>query len=563
MVFRPDVDDSLCFVAMPFQDPFNGYFKHVLAPTLESLGLKPLRADNIYGTGPIITDIWVSLWRARLVIADVTDKNPNVNYELGLCDAIGVPTILITKRLADVPFDYRHRRCIVYDTDQATWREDLIDRLKNTIEAVLRTASPDPNLQWPYEARPPETRATSGLLIERPRDSFLSASATMADIVSTAYGPLGLAVTVRSDSGASVPATRGDEIASGTHSSNPIEESAFERLRLVADGVRRDVGDYTKTALLIANGVLQYGDEALRAGYDRIAVLEGMTSAATIAVESLGKQAQPISGDDVRQLAYTASQSYGIADAIRMALRGVGKDGVIHVESRSASGVEVTFREGMQFKRGYLSPKFATNPDSNECSLTNCRVLVSERPLRRIPEVIPLLERIAAARDPILLVAHQFEDDVASLLALNAAKDRLRCAAVRVPTQEAMILGDIAVMCGARMMSADSESDFSKVTLDDLGRADRVVVTPETTTIYGGHGVQAAIEARVKVIRDEIDRADDYHMQVQLQERLARLAGGIGVIAVGGAALPETNTLLYRTAAALHTTYTAVEEQEK
>jgi hypothetical protein len=136
MVYRPDLDKKLCFVLMPFGDPFDGYYKKIIKATVKEMGLDPLRSDEIYGTAPIIQDIWKAIWRASVVVADVTDKNANVNYELGLCHALNVPTIIISKRVDDVPFDYRHRRCILYDTDQAGWEDDLREALKKTISTV-------------------------------------------------------------------------------------------------------------------------------------------------------------------------------------------------------------------------------------------------------------------------------------------------------------------------------------------------------------------------------------------------------------------------------------------
>jgi hypothetical protein len=151
MPYRPDIDPNLCFVLMPFGDPFDGYYERVLKPAIEVSGLSARRADEIYGGRAIIRDIWDSIWRARIVVADVTRRNPNVNYELGLCDALGVPTILITKRMEDVPFDYRHRRCIVYNTEKAGWEERLAQSVRKTIAASLGEVASDPELQWPYQ----------------------------------------------------------------------------------------------------------------------------------------------------------------------------------------------------------------------------------------------------------------------------------------------------------------------------------------------------------------------------------------------------------------------------
>lgn len=150
MVYRPNVDETLCFVLMPFRQPFNEYYREIIAPTVEDAGLVAVRADDIFGANIIIDDIWERIWRARVVIADVTDKNPNVNYELGLCHALGVPTILITKRIEDLPFDYHHRRCIVYNTEEVSWIQKLRTELSKAIKAVLEDVEGKEPLTWPY-----------------------------------------------------------------------------------------------------------------------------------------------------------------------------------------------------------------------------------------------------------------------------------------------------------------------------------------------------------------------------------------------------------------------------
>lgn len=151
MVYRPNIDESLCFVLMPFKEPFDGYYEDIISPLAGSLGLRAIRSDKIYGTKPIISDVWRLIWESRVVIADVTTKNPNVNYELGICHALGVPTVLVSKRIEDVPFDYRHRRCIIYDTDRSGWEKRLRDALRRTIRAVLDERPGEEELSWPYD----------------------------------------------------------------------------------------------------------------------------------------------------------------------------------------------------------------------------------------------------------------------------------------------------------------------------------------------------------------------------------------------------------------------------
>ena len=174
MVYRPEIDERLCFVLMPFRQPFNDYYEKIIKAAAAGAGLEALRADDIFGNGIIITDIWDHIWHARVVIADVTDKNANVNYELGLCHALGVPTVLITRRIEDVPFDYRHRRCITYDTNEVAWDQKLKNDLTKTLQVALTSDEIDEDLKWPYDTQKAETGSSYSLIsTENPRDLFV------------------------------------------------------------------------------------------------------------------------------------------------------------------------------------------------------------------------------------------------------------------------------------------------------------------------------------------------------------------------------------------------------
>lgn len=154
MVYRPDIDERLCFVLMPLREPFLGYYDKIIRPAAKTAGLETLQSQEIYGTRPIIHDVWDQIWKAKLVIAEVTDKNPNVNYELGICHSLGVPTILLTQTLDDVPFDYQHRRCIVYDTRSVGWDDKLREDIRKTIETVIQGKEAEEELSWPYDLPP-------------------------------------------------------------------------------------------------------------------------------------------------------------------------------------------------------------------------------------------------------------------------------------------------------------------------------------------------------------------------------------------------------------------------
>ena len=226
MVYRPNLDEQLCFVLMPFRDPFNEYYEKIIKPAVSAANLKAVRADEIYGTQPIISDIWRHIWRARVVIADVTGKNPNVNYELGLCHALGVATLLLTQSMEDVPFDYRHRRCILYQPVKARWADELNNQIVNTIRAVLAQVGDEGELKWPYDAvAAPKEDKRRFTAIDNPQDRMSRGLAEVGKLVSKAYGPLGVDISIK-QGGRVVSHRQGLVIAQGVQSPMPSRKTA-------------------------------------------------------------------------------------------------------------------------------------------------------------------------------------------------------------------------------------------------------------------------------------------------------------------------------------------------
>jgi hypothetical protein len=203
MVYRPKIDQNLVFVIMPFGAPFDGYYEQIIKPVANDIGRRALRSDELYGTGAIVADIWTHIWQAAVVIADVTGKNPNVNYELGLCHALGVPTVLMTRNIDDVPFDYRHRRCITYDTNQAGWETKLKSDLRNTIESVFASSDPRSELEWPYDTSAAQHMPPRGELVEAAEglERIVRGAQLVCSVLERAFGPSGHRVAVRSDRG--------------------------------------------------------------------------------------------------------------------------------------------------------------------------------------------------------------------------------------------------------------------------------------------------------------------------------------------------------------------------
>ena len=551
MVYRPKIDEKLCFVLMPFGAPFDGYYEHVIKRAVGNAGLAALRADEIYGIKPIIRDIWEAIWRARLIIADVTDRNPNVNYELGMCHSLGVPTILIAKRMEDVPFDYRHRRCIIYDTEEALWEHHLAEAIEKTIAATLAQIEVDTELPWPYDTGSIAQTggADSTISIDNPREIVLRGVAELERLIEKAYGPLGATVLVSTTAHGALPQRRGLDIANGIRSANVLEDNGIEQMRQMARLVLAAVGDCTKTAILLFHAMLLRGHAAISQGHATEDLLRGMERATQTAVSSLAAQSQPTKGDALLKVALSASGDLRIASAVVEAMNKVGQDGVITIESGNVTEPNLSLAEGMRFDRGYLSDRFATDPETQQSDLENCRLLIYDRRISSMKEILPLLERVARTGAPLLIIAEDVEGEALATLVVNNIRGTLRCAAVRAPgtgDRRTAALQDIAILTGGRAITADIGLSLADADLSDLGTADRVTVTKEETTILGGRGEPATVELHVNYLRTAIARAWDSFDREKLQERLTNFAGRIAAIRVGGSTPHDAEDQRYR-----------------
>ena len=265
MVYRPKIDQQLCFVLMPFGVPFDSYYQKIIKPAASVGGLDAVRSDEIYSTKPIIQDIWSRIWQARVIVADVTTKNPNVNYELGLCHALGIPTIIITKNILDVPFDYRHRRCITYNTEEAGWDDKLRTDLAKTIQVVIADTTDADELDWPYNTNILRESASGSALIASgdSRKVVVRGARIVRDALATAFGPHGEGVAVSRPFGGTIPVRRGAQIVQGIKSANPLEEKGIEEIRIVASSVDTAVGDGSKVASILAAGFMAKGQELI------------------------------------------------------------------------------------------------------------------------------------------------------------------------------------------------------------------------------------------------------------------------------------------------------------
>lgn len=565
MVYRPSVDNRLCFVLMPFKEPFNSYYNQIIKGAVMEAGLDPLRGDEIYGTQAIIRDIWDQIWRAQIIIADVTDKNPNVNYELGLCHALGIPTILITKRIEDVPFDYRHRRSIVYNTEEAGWDRKLKESLKKTIEVAFKSLDDD-ELPWPYSPLAPAESASMGaiLALSNPREVVIQGTKSVWKLIAKSLGPAGAYVSVKGGGqGEQVSQKRGLVISQGVQSTNPLEVRGIELIKLIADEVYKRVGDYTKTAILLAYSMLEHGNNALKRGYPPRYVIQGMKKAVDFAISELKAHAQPISNDaQLIQVAATAADDNQLGRLFGEAFAKVGRRGAITFEQVEASDTSLTFVDGLKLDSGYLSPYFVTDPEEMKVVLEKVRILLCEDVISSMKNLLPILEQLAKADTVFLIIAKDVEGEALATLVVNKLRGTLNVAAVKVPgfgEYQKGILEDLALYTGGQIVGKERGRALENVTFNDLGSAKKVIISVSDTNIFNGGGERAITEDYVNKLRAQILVSPDSERQA-LQEHIGRLTSGIPVIKIGGIIKFEVMDKKYKAESAFNSANSAIEE---
>jgi len=563
VVYRPNVDATSCFVLMPFQEPHFEYFTGIIEPASREAGLAAIKADDIYGATPIIQDIWNQIWKARVVIADVTGRNPNVNYELGICHALGVPTVLITQDLDDVPFDYRHIRCIVYDTKRVNWEEKLRVAITKTLKSLLAGFDVYEDLRWPYDTHALESlRNISSLVPAREgTPSVIKGTRMVRDACAAAFGPHGTNISVSPAIGLTRFDRSGIVIAGATTSSDPLQRKGIEHANRLAQEMSAAVGDGSKTAILIFQELVEQGFKAVSEG----AVLRDLIRELDIAVEAAVDAIQAISrsptGAAVENVARTAAAGDAhVGRTIAEALKATGPDGIISLSESSEGLTSVDVREGIYFDRGYLSSRFITDESRQIAELTDPFVLICDSKIVTMAQVLPLLEQVAKSKAALLIIAGDVEGEALETLALNKERGTLKCVAVRTPRASEgrhFILEDIAVATGGTVISHFSLG-IESVRLSQLGRARHVEVTSDSCWITGGGGDPQAVEARAEAIRKQIALVKgDYEVEA-LQARLAKLVGKVCAIRVGGASSLARAEGMYKFRSALHSARAAV-----
>ena len=386
----------------------------------------------------------------------------------------------------------------------------------------------------------------------------------LADTVKVTLGPKGRNVVIDKKWGAPTITNDGVTIAREIELEDPYENLGAQLAKEVATKTNDIAGDGTTTATVLAQALVREGLKVVTAGAAPVLVKRGMTAAVEAVTEALAGMARDVEGrDEIAQVATISSQDAVIGGLIADAFDRVGKDGVISVEESSTTSLEMEFTEGMQFDKGYLSPYFVTDPERMEAVLEDCLILLVQGKIGAIAEILPLLEKVMAASKPLLIIAEDVEGEALSTLVVNKIRGTFNSAAVKAPAfgdRRKAILADIAILTGAQVVAAEVGLKLDQVGLEVLGSARRVVITKDDTTIVDGGGETSAVSDRVAQIRREIEESDSDWDREKLQERLAKLAGGVSVIKVGAHTEVELKEKKHRIEDAVSATRAAIEE---
>ncbi len=386
----------------------------------------------------------------------------------------------------------------------------------------------------------------------------------LADAVKVTLGPKGRNVVIDKKWGAPTITNDGVTIAREIELADPYENLGAQLAKEVATKTNDIAGDGTTTATVLAQAMVREGLKVVTAGAAPVEVKKGMTAAVAAVTAALAEQAREVEGrDEIAQVATVSSQDAGIGGLIADAFDKVGKDGVISVEESSTTSLEMEFTEGMQFDKGYLSPYFVSDPERMEAVLEDPLILLVQGKVATVAELLPLLEKVIAASKQLLIIAEDVEGEALSTLVVNKIRGAFNSVAVKAPAfgdRRKAILEDIAILTGATVVSPEVGLKLDGVGLEVLGTARRVVVTKDTTTLVDGAGTADAVADRIAQIRRQIEETDSEWDREKLQERLAKLAGGVSVIKVGAHTEVELKEKKHRVEDAVSATRAAIEE---
>src|SRR5512136_1742791 len=399
---------------------------------------------------------------------------------------------------------------------------------------------------------------------EDARQAMLRGVNKLADAVKITLGPKGRNVVLEKKFGSPLSTKDGVSVAKEIELEDPRENMGAQLVREVASKTSDVAGDGTTTATVLAQAIFREGVKAVTAGSNPMDIKRGIEKAVEASIAEIRMLSRPIAGKALAQVgSISANNDASIGEIIAEAMEKVGKDGVITVEE--AKGLETSLEvvEGMQFDRGYLSPYFITDPERMEVILEDAYILVHEKKISSMKDLLPLLEQVAKLGKPLLIIAEDVEGEALATLVVNKLRGTLQVGAVKAPgygDRRKAMLEDIAILTGGKAVTEDLGIKLENIKLDDLGRAKKITIDKDNTTIIEGGGTARQIEGRVKQIRTQIDETTSDYDREKLQERLAKLVGGVAVIKVGAATETEMKERKARVEDALHATRAAVEE---
>ena len=386
----------------------------------------------------------------------------------------------------------------------------------------------------------------------------------LADTVKVTLGPKGRNVVIAKSYGAPLITNDGVTIAKEIELSDPAENMGAQLVKQVAEKTNDVAGDGTTTATVLAQAMVKEGLRNLAAGAQPMELKYGIEQAVAAITEALRKNSTAVSGkSQIADVATISAQDKAIGDLIAEAMDKVGKDGVITVEESSTTGLELEFTEGMQFDKGYISPYFVTDSDRMETVLEDAYILISGQKISALSEILPVLEKVAQASKPLLIIAEDVEGEALSTLVVNRMRGTFASAAVKAPgfgDRRKAMLQDIAILTGGQVISAEVGLKLEQIDIEMLGKARRIVISKDNTTIVDGAGNKNDVASRVTEIRREIENTDSDWDREKLQERVAKLAGGVCVIKVGAHTEVELKEKKHRLEDAISATRAAVEE---
>ncbi len=399
---------------------------------------------------------------------------------------------------------------------------------------------------------------------ESSRQSILRGINILANAVKITLGPKGRNAVIEKKFGAPVITKDGVTVAKEIDLQDALENMGAQMVREVASKTSDVAGDGTTTATILAQAIFREGVRTVAAGASPMSLKRGIEKAVEVAVEEIKKFSRDVKGEMIAQVGtISANTDKQVGNIIAEAMKKVGKDGVITVEESRTMETTLEVVEGMQFDRGYLSPYFVTDPERMECVLEDVRILIHEKKISSMKDLLPLLEQIAKMGKPLLIIAEDVEGEALATLVVNKLRGTLQCAAVKAPgfgDRRKAMLEDIAILTGGKAITEDLGIKLENVQVEDLGRAKKVTIDKDNTTIVEGAGKASEIEGRIKQLRAQIEETTSDYDKEKLQERLAKLVGGVAVIKVGAATEMELKEKKARVEDAMHATRAAVEE---